>query len=152
MLVELCVAEAAAATEIDAMRPGSNKSRQDFTRDYKGRCFGCGQKGHSKRDAVCPAKGKTCAYCFRTGHVEAACIDKYTGRERGQGLKTPSAEQKSIRSTSVDLPDEEPPSSTTSRSPPAPTVDPALSAHLSALLEQQQKLAVDIAALRQQGF
>ena len=49
----------------------------------QGRCFGCGQKGHNKRDGG--HAGITCCYCARLRHYEHVCQDKYMGFDRNRG-------------------------------------------------------------------
>lgn len=37
------------------------------------RCYNCGFSGHLSSDSSCPAIGKTCNKCKRTGHFAARC-------------------------------------------------------------------------------
>ncbi|KAG2007367.1 hypothetical protein CC2G_015061 [Coprinopsis cinerea AmutBmut pab1-1] len=73
------------AMDIDATRVGPNgKSRDDFLRAMRGRCFGCGSTSHVKKDGN--HGSLRCNYCQRMGHSSNVCQDKYMGVTPGQGL------------------------------------------------------------------
>lgn len=86
--------------EVDAMRPGSNNARFDWLKSMRGRCYGCGSLAHTK--AACPVvkPGALCGYCSREGHVQAVCQDKFTGQEKGRGLRITRPTPAPARSTS----------------------------------------------------
>ena len=70
------------AMDIDATRAQagpSGKSRLDFLQAMKGKCFGCGSTGHTKKDGN--HGSIKCTYCSRFGHYERVCQDRYMGLE-----------------------------------------------------------------------
>ena len=44
-------------------------------------CYNCEKEGHIKRDKSCPARGRKCAKCKKTGHF-AACCNREKAAER----------------------------------------------------------------------
>src|SRR5215475_10686818 len=73
------------AMDVDATTTRRTNSREEFLRRMRGRCFGCGQSSHAKRDCT-RARNVTCNYCRRKGHLEQVCQDKFMGLEKGRGL------------------------------------------------------------------
>ncbi|KAJ3533934.1 hypothetical protein NMY22_g7130 [Coprinellus aureogranulatus] len=75
------------AMEIDANRTGGNgRTRDDFTRQMRGKCYGCGSSSHVKRDGN---HGSTkCDYCGRLGHFARVCQDRFMGLSKGRGNRT----------------------------------------------------------------
>ncbi|KAK1220191.1 hypothetical protein PQX77_017063, partial [Marasmius sp. AFHP31] len=65
---------------------GNGKTREDFMRAMRNRCYGCGVTDHTK------AQGnhgqEQCHYCKRLGHRTSVCQDKFLGRMPGLGLRT----------------------------------------------------------------
>jgi len=81
------------AMEIDATRtqatrrpsaPGPNgRTREEFTRLMRGRCYGCGDTRHIK--SAGNHGGEKCNYCARMGHRETVCQDRFLGHPKGRG-------------------------------------------------------------------
>ena len=71
--------------DVDATSTGRSGTREEFLRRMRGRCFGCGNSNHNKRDCNC-ARNSTCNYCKRKGHLEQVCQDKFMGLSRDRGL------------------------------------------------------------------
>ncbi|KAK1219747.1 hypothetical protein PQX77_017522 [Marasmius sp. AFHP31] len=65
---------------------GNGKTREDFMRAMRNRCYGCGATDHTK------AQGnhgqEQCHHCKRLGHRTSVCHDKFLGRMPGLGLRT----------------------------------------------------------------
>ncbi|KAF9260911.1 hypothetical protein L218DRAFT_962046, partial [Marasmius fiardii PR-910] len=74
------------AMDVDATSTSTQRTgmREEFVRWMRNRCFGCGGL-HLKRDCNW-ARGVTCNYCKRAGHLEQVCQNKFMGKERGGGL------------------------------------------------------------------
>lgn len=64
---------------------GGGKTKADYQRAMRGRCFGCGGGDHSRSTGNCRAKGVKCNYCKRPNHYEIVCEDKFCGRPRNRG-------------------------------------------------------------------
>ncbi|KAK1220190.1 hypothetical protein PQX77_017062 [Marasmius sp. AFHP31] len=64
---------------------GNGKTREDFMRAMRNRCYGCGAIDHTK------AQGnhgqEQCHHCKRFGHRMSVCQDKFLGRMPGLGLR-----------------------------------------------------------------
>ncbi|KAK1217616.1 hypothetical protein PQX77_019725 [Marasmius sp. AFHP31] len=64
---------------------GNGKTREDFMRAMRNRCYGCGATDHTK------AQGnhgqEQCHHCKRFGHRTSVCQDKFLGRMPGLGLR-----------------------------------------------------------------
>lgn len=73
------------AMDVDATSTGRANSREEFLRRMRGRCFGCGNSNHAKKDCN-RARNATCNYCKRQGHLEQVCQDKFMGLEGGREL------------------------------------------------------------------
>jgi len=71
------------AMEIDATGTGNAKTREQFTAQMRGRCYGCGSRGHNKRECR-RAQDVFCNYCGRKGHLGQVCQDQFLGLERGR--------------------------------------------------------------------
>ncbi|EPT05670.1 hypothetical protein FOMPIDRAFT_1090233, partial [Fomitopsis schrenkii] len=69
------------AMDIDASK-GNGKSRTDFLKAMTGRCFGCGDKGHSKKDGG--HERDICDHCGGTGHKANVCMRRYMGLPKRQ--------------------------------------------------------------------
>ncbi|KAK1222373.1 hypothetical protein PQX77_014786 [Marasmius sp. AFHP31] len=65
---------------------GNGKTREDFMRAMRNRCYGCGATDHTK------AQGnhgqEQCHHCKRLGHRTSVCQDKFLGHMPGLGLRT----------------------------------------------------------------
>ena len=44
----------------------------------RGKCFGCGSPGHTKKDGK--HKKDLCRHCKKLGHCSLVCFSKYTGK------------------------------------------------------------------------
>jgi hypothetical protein len=86
------------AMDISAAQTSNGKTRDDFLARMRRRCYGCGSQSHEKKN--CPHRETTCRYCSRKGHLEAVCQDKFTGAERGRGLKKQTNRRQQISATS----------------------------------------------------
>ncbi|KAK1225015.1 hypothetical protein PQX77_012048 [Marasmius sp. AFHP31] len=64
---------------------GNGKTREDFMRAMRNRCYGCGATDHTK------AQGnhgqEQCHHCKRFEHPTSVCQDKFLGRMPGLGLR-----------------------------------------------------------------
>ena len=148
------------AMDIDALRSGSTRTRAQWLRSMMGKCFNCGSSQHSATDkAKCPAQGKHCSYCGRQGHFEVGCLDKFTGRERQRGLRSPDSRSTTTTTTSsTRRPSDRVVRGITVEEVPSMTEEDAaraLDGYASELkkLQQQQEFAMaQISALKKQGF
>ena len=62
---------------------GNGRTREEFLRLMRGRCFGCGDSGHIKADGN---HGRTkCNYCSRLGHQQNVCQDRFLGFPKNRG-------------------------------------------------------------------
>ena len=130
----------APAADSNAMEVDATRTREEFMRRMRGRCFGCGSTVHAKKDGS--HDRDLCMYCKRVGHREVVCMDKFMGQPKaqkagamGDGL---SSDDESLTTT------------------PEESEDAKVAATnmtiLSQLLEQQKTLADQITALRKQDF
>ncbi|KAK1218162.1 hypothetical protein PQX77_019165 [Marasmius sp. AFHP31] len=64
---------------------GNGKTRDNFMRAMRNRCYGCGATDHTK------AQGnhgqEQCHHCKHFGHCTSVCQDKFLGRMPGLGLR-----------------------------------------------------------------
>ena len=51
------------------------------TSDNPIKCFNCGYRGHKSNSSACPAIGKTCNMCGKTGHFGRVCRSSNTKRD-----------------------------------------------------------------------
>ena len=65
-----------------AMNIDATRTREEFMRQMRGKCFGCGSAAHTKKDGH--HECDLCAYCKRPGHREGVCMDKFLGRPKSQ--------------------------------------------------------------------
>jgi len=128
------------AMDIDASRAGpSGRTREDFNKAMRGRCYGCGSKEHVKRNGN--HQSSKCGFCQRNGHWESVCQDKFMGLDRNRGLTARSPQRiTAIDTTPFTLFPTEP--VTTIAATPAPTpYNPAAEiATLQATIAEQNRL------------
>ncbi|PIL32323.1 hypothetical protein GSI_05569 [Ganoderma sinense ZZ0214-1] len=62
----------------DAMQVDAARTKEDFTREMRGRCYGCGSGTHVKKDGH--HERDICGHCKKLGHREGVCMDKFLGR------------------------------------------------------------------------
>lgn len=140
------------AMEIDANRTGGNgRTRDDFMREMRGKCFGCGSSNHVKRNGN---HGSTkCNYCGRLGHVERVCQDRFLGLNKGRGNRTGQrvAATSEFSLFPEDTPTASTASTTASTSAPAASTNDIDMATVKAMLERQEKLFALLAA-KAEGF
>jgi hypothetical protein len=125
------------AMDIDATHTNSRngKTRDEFLKLMRNRCFCCGASGHMKYQ--CGHKDSTCNYCARKGHLDRVCQDKFLGLEKNRGKH--SQGQRIAATTGNDFftlfPNEPlPPSSFMPNNPVAgPSTAPDTTAQLNAL-------------------
>ncbi len=89
------------AMDVDATSTGRSAGREEFLRRMRGRCFGCGNSSHAKKDCN-RARNVTCNYCKRRGHLEQVCQDKFMGLERGRGQGQTGGNRQRIAGTSTE--------------------------------------------------
>jgi len=141
--------------DIDATRTGSGKTREDFLRAMRNRCFCCGGANHMKQQ--CGQKETICNYCARKGHLDRVCQDKFLGLEKNRGQRR---QGQRVAATSNDyftlFPSETIASTSYIPTPapaPAPTpANPDISAQLVALQEAMTKQATILATYMQKDF
>jgi hypothetical protein len=125
-----------AAMDVDATR-----TREEFQRRMKGKCYGCGSGTHARKDGN--HDRDLCAYCKRVGHRETVCMDKFMSKPKGQKAAATTerddGELESGPEEGLEEFEEERAAATTTLT-------------LAQLVEQQKALAEQIAALREQDF
>ena len=70
------------ADEPVAMDVDATRTREEFTRWMRGKCFGCGSTEHTKREGH--NERDLCDYCHKAGHREVVCFEKFTKRSKAQ--------------------------------------------------------------------
>ena len=73
------------------MAVDATRTREEFYRRMKGRCFGCGSAAHAKKDGG--HERDHCAHCNRPGHRESVCMERFLGKPKTQ--KTAATEEAS---------------------------------------------------------
>ncbi|EJF61810.1 hypothetical protein DICSQDRAFT_136328 [Dichomitus squalens LYAD-421 SS1] len=114
------------AMDIDATR-----TREEFNRLMRGKCYGCGSTAHVKKDGG--HDRDICNYCRRVGHRETVCMDKFLKKPRSQKL-----------AATEEGPEEPQVAASTSTSADAG----ATNALIAQLMEQQKALADQLASLQ----
>ena len=120
-----------AARDPNAMEVDATRTRDEFNRLMRGKCYGCGSEAHVKKDGG--HDREVCNYCRRVGHREVVCMDKFLKKPRSQRASA-TAEGEGEAQTAA----------STSTPPAADTAG-----LLAQLMEQQKLLAEQIAALQQ---
>ena len=124
---------AAPPRDPNAMEVDATRTREEFNRLMRGKCYGCGSSAHVKKDGG--HDREVCNYCRRVGHREVVCMDKYLKRPRSQKLAA----------TVEDVEDDQSVASSSSQ----PTAAGASADVLNKLLDQQRLLAEQIVKLQQ---
>jgi Retrotransposon gag protein len=123
--------------DVDAMR-----TKEEYMRRMRGRCFGCGSTSHTRKDGH--HERDLCKYCMRVCHLELACIDKYMGRPKSQKTAAMLGEGDPFEEDFLEgEPEEEAKGAQVAATYPNA---------LTQLLEQQKALADQITAWREEGF
>ena len=124
------------AMDVDAMR-----TKEEFLRRMRGKCFGCGSTTHARKDGN--HEREICKFCQRVGHREPVCMDKFLGKPKGQ---------KAAATTEEEDPYEESVSEEESEELKEAWVAATNNNTLAQLLEQQKTLTEEIAKWREEGF
>ena len=123
--------------EVDATR-----TREEFLRQMRGRCFGCGSTAHTKKDGN--HEREVCKHCMRVGHREGVCLARYMGKPKSQkAAATQEEEEVVVEDLSDDSLEEE---------EEEVKIAATSSDTLTQLLEQQKALAEQIAKWREEDF
>ena len=120
-----------AARDPNAMDVDATRTREEFNRLMRGKCYGCSSEAHVKKDGG--HNREICNHCRRAGHHEVVCMDKFLKKPCSQRVSA-TAEGEGEAQTAA----------STSTPPAADTAG-----LLAQLMEQQKLLAEQIAALQQ---
>ena len=66
------------AMEVDASRQKEERNRRTYMAFMKGKCYGCGNTDHAKKDGK--HKCDICGHCKKVGHHSPICFSKYLGK------------------------------------------------------------------------
>ena len=124
--------------DVDATR-----TREEFLRRMRGKCFGCGSTTHTKRDGH--HERDICKFCLRVGHREPVCIDKFLGKPKGQKAAATVGDEEDL--FEEDLSEEEEPEGLEEARVAATDSDA-----LAQILEQQKVLMERIADWKGEDF
>jgi hypothetical protein len=116
----------------------ATRTREEFLRKMRGKCFGCGSGVHARKDGNYDRD--LCTYCKHVGHQETVCMDKFMGKPKGQKA-----------ATTVERDDGELSPNEIFEESEEETIA-ATTLMLARLVEQQKALADQIAALREENF
>jgi hypothetical protein len=143
---------AAPTTDSNIMDVDATRTWEEFMRQMRDKCFGCGSTAHTKKDGN--HERDLCSYCKCVGHREVVCMDKFMRKPQCQKAAA-TAEEGSYSDNVSDVSSTKGSTegsevariaATSSQSHTAPR------AILAQLLEQQQILVAQIANLREQDF
>ena len=145
------------AMQVDASRT-PHRSLNDFREVMKGRCYGCGQRGHVK--TACRFKETQCNYCKRKGHIQGACQDRFMGLEQNRGLRKPQQVRATIEEAPFDAcaAFNSPATATISAATSAPTFTPPVTSSSTAVpmdlqtYQQNQLRLLEQISQLQKGF
>ena len=127
-------------TDPNAMDIDATRTREEFMRRMRGKCFGCRSTVHAKKDGN--HDREVCTYCKRVGHREAVCMDRFLGRSKTQKAAATGGEENTDNEGLEEA----------SESSEKAEVVAATSSSLAQLIEQQKALTEQIAAWREQDF
>ena len=123
--------------DVDATR-----TRNEFMRRMRGRCFGCGSAVHSKKEGG--HDRVLCTYCKRVSHKEVVCMDKFMEKPKGQkAAATDKGSETDLDSLGEDSEENE------AKEMAAAT---ATATTLAQLVQQQKTLANQLVALHKMDF
>lgn len=122
------------ARDPNAMEIDATRTRDEFNRLMRGKCYGCGSTEHVKKDGK--HDREICNYCRRAGHREVVCMDKFL-------KKTPTRKVAATIEEPVEM-------QTVASTASSPT--PSDSSTLLAQLMEQQKALAEQITLLQQSF
>lgn len=71
------------AMDISASQPSNGKTREDWRKAMRGKCYGCGSSDHSV--TACSQRRVICQWCKKVGHTSAVCMTRYLGRPKNSG-------------------------------------------------------------------
>ena len=125
-----------AVMDVDATR-----TKEEFLRRMKGKCFGCGSSTHTRKDGN--HEREICKFCQRVGHREPVCMDKFLGKPKNQKAAATMEEEDPFEEG---ISEEESDGLEEARVA-ATNIDT-----LAQLLEQQKALTEEIAKWREEGF
>ena len=83
------------------MRVGSKKTRMDWLRFMRGRCYGCGGTDHTKSSCSRVKPDILCSYCRRPNHFADVCMDKFMGLDKDRGLNARGSGQQAPQARTV---------------------------------------------------
>jgi hypothetical protein len=127
-------------TEPVAMDLDATRTREEFLRRMRGRCFGCGSTAHARKDGN--HDRDLCTHCKRVGHREVVCMEKFVGKPKGQKAAATGEAVEVEVGTPVEEPEEQ----------DGEGVAATTAATLAQLVQQQKTLTDQIAALRELDF
>ena len=127
----------------NVMDVDATRTKEEFLRRMRGKCFGCGSATHTKKDGH--HERDICKFCQRVGHREPVCIDKFLGKPKSQKAAATVEEAEDLFDES--LSEEEEPEALEEARVAATSSDT-----LAQLLEQQKVLAEQIAKWREEDF
>ncbi|KAL0061596.1 hypothetical protein AAF712_011565 [Marasmius tenuissimus] len=124
---------------------GNGRTREDFVKAMRGKCYGCGASDHTKANGN-HGQDK-CNYCARPGHRSNVCQDKYLGRAPRGGIR-----RQQISATPFTLfPDEPTPTPSYSPLPMAPTAQISATPSSTPNMDAVAQIAALQQALAQQN-
>lgn len=78
------------AIDISAGSSSNGKTREDWRKAMRGKCYGYGSDKHTIAKG-CPSKRAICQWCKKAGYTLAVCMTRHIGRLRNDGPPQPYA-------------------------------------------------------------